>query len=460
VSTFTTISLGNDQTIGDPLVSNETHHVDDIPVVPRTTSHASVAHDGLSCVPGRVGVLSEIGSIHFPPSASATPVCNPGIQRFNVPIGTNFARSHVRPRGTRTRLVWCCRWVMSLQTWLTGKQTSKKNFLKLSSKRSPLAVVLRMLCQSIVVVSLGVLMLYFVVTSFFSAGTSMDTVLNNDVNKHVSVSSNLPPSTRWSVPFVLFDDEALALKDFQGIGEKLDALLNSDELEMCATGAELGLPVPYLVLRGIRKHHANRHYVNALVTFVTSSTDDHGRKLNVGVQWRTEVATHCQFHKESIDMDLYEKIVDVHVARSKQRDEDKQATTFTRKWKAKNKQAASHLHTKSKLSADNGGSTSFLWHLHLSTQNWLSNGEEGAASKKEPVSQSMHSDALEKSFLTRKRKRFTKVLIDAIDGATGKPIQHTLTGNDAFCAQAYHEIARGEWPCVSVDMVSDDKSEL
>jgi hypothetical protein len=460
LKTFTSVSLENRQEVVDPNVEHTTPSYNSDTV--SSTPQPVLPQPSKPKIQRRVDVLDDLDDLHLTPTSPLTTHYS-SIPRFIVPVGTHYGSAPTHPKGIRPSLIRWCRLVLYVASAVLGKGSAKKMFPQQHRKQA-LVFVVRVIFAISFVSLLGTGVLYLLTGSILQPGESIFFgTTKGSLSVDQADARELEMSV-WNAPFPLFDNNAIALKEFQGVGRKLDDLLNKQVSEMCVTGAELGIPVPYFVLRGFRNHHPNRHYVNAFVTPVETYIDNHGRQIQTSVQWRTEVATHCQFPEIASNVDSYENFVDNHLAMTQQlRGENRDDTTQSAQTKTSEvypvKQTTSPLHTKYD-SSNPETHTSFFWNLHVRTQTWLAKPSTTHTSGIGSSNPESFTDDVQKHVLTRKRKRYTQATIVAIDGVTGNPVTHTLTENDAFCAQAYHDIAQGEWPCETGEIIRPEKSEL
>jgi hypothetical protein len=274
----------------------------------------------------------------------------------------------------------------------------------------------------------GAVVFYFVISILGHLMHRINTYGNSDGHPAPLDEHVIPQSPHeWNHAFEPFTEEDIQNGTFDGVGRRLDKLLESHPNDWCVTAAELGEAAPYLVLRAATQGEANRHFVNARVEPLDVLADSTGRTHRTQTSMRKEIATHCQFYLQQLGSH-----------------KDKNSRVFEQitlpPTPTKGKKEQSHV-SKTPLKRP-----SLLWKLHLHTQTWLSQ-------KTGDVEVSiLHSDNSGYSsdhevLPTQERDRYLLARITAYDPQHQRNVVETLVNTDAFCAQAYAEIALGLWPC-------------
>jgi hypothetical protein len=423
--------------------------------------------------PSRVTAVRDFDEPHFKRMYHTDTLAQP-FPQFDIPIRKHCNEDRQRKKlCTRRCLVKKCRFTITLMRAACGSRASEDAFPGQRAQQCVLIIIRCIIVFSILTIvgSLGVTCTRVGYNAIYPEAISVVNRVANASSTSQSDNQSSKDENVWNQPFPLFDKLAIGSRDFGGVGSRLDALLKREPLDMCATAAEVGEPVPYLVLRGQKSNLPNRHYVNAVVNPITVSSDRHGRAVASVTHWRTEIATHCMFVGDTLDTkttrhsaDVYERLVDKHLASTEKvkehtRSPDAQAFVTNAPVRKEN-QISADTHEKENMLTKHA-SPSFLWDLHVGTQDWLSKGSKlpTRSSKKERSALPGHSNGV--ALPSRKSRRYRRVTIIAIDGLTGNNITQTLIGSDAFCAQVYHEIARGEWPCPTVEVfIAKLKEEL
>jgi hypothetical protein len=245
----------------------------------------------------------------------------------------------------------------------------------------------------------------------------------------------------WDKPFTDFDAAAIEILDFQGIGVTLDQLLVQESEDWCVTAAEIGLAVPYLVLRGTSPTSPSRHYINARVTPVRFITDRTGKVHPTEIRARTEVATHCKYlaGKRHAGDEVLLHAASVKTEKGVDSDTTHQYTADT------GTEGTAEL-PRADVEESSGADHSFLWKLHLMTHAWLSRHTDQTGKGPDlSIHLDEHGESVHLPILYK--DRYVLADITAIDARTGIMIEQTLVNEDAFCAQGYSEIALGQWSC-------------
>lgn len=284
----------------------------------------------------------------------------------------------------------------------------------------------------------GAVVFYFVISILGHLMHRINTYENHDGHPAPLDEHVVPQSSHgWNHAFDPFTEEDIQNGTFGGVGRRLDKLLESHPNDWCVTAAELGEAAPYLVLRAATQGAANRHFVNARVEPLDILADSTGRTHRTQTSTRTEIATHCQFylqqwesHKDASPRHVFEQeTLPPKTTKSSLRDDP-----------VNSKKEQSHVSNKPLKRP------SLLWKLHLHTQTWLSQktGDVGV-SIRHPEHSGYSSEHEE--LPTQERDRYLLARITAYDPHHRRKVTETLVNTDAFCAQAYAEIALGLWPC-------------